>query len=63
MSELRESNFNIDNGLKFWQSRLTTYKLTTLLAQGLLSASASQACAERILFVWTSEPTPVGAEI
>jgi hypothetical protein len=48
MSELTESNFNIDNGLEFWQNRLTTYKLIALLAQDLLSAPASQAFVERI---------------
>jgi hypothetical protein len=48
MSELTESNFYINNGLEFWQSRLTTYKLIALLAQDLLSAPASQAIVERI---------------
>ena len=48
MSELAESNFDIDNGLGFWHNRLTTYKLIALLAQDLLSAPASQAYVERI---------------
>jgi hypothetical protein len=48
VSELTESNFNTDNGLEFWQNRLTTHKLIALLAQDLLSAPASQSFVERI---------------
>jgi hypothetical protein len=48
MSELTESNFNIDNGLEFWQNRLTTNKLIAQPAQDLLSAPASQTFVERI---------------
>jgi hypothetical protein len=52
VSELDESNFNIDNGLEFWQNRLTTYELIALLAQDLLSAPASQAFVERIFSLY-----------
>jgi hypothetical protein len=48
MSELTESNFNIDNGLEYWLSRLSSYKQLAPLAQGLLSAPASQSFVERI---------------
>jgi hypothetical protein len=47
VSELTESNVDIDNGLVFWQNRLTTDKLIALLAQDLLSAPASQAFVKR----------------
>jgi hypothetical protein len=49
VSELNESNF--DNGLEFWQNRLTTHKLIALLALDLLSAPASQAFVEYFLCV------------
>jgi len=49
MSDLTETNLDIENAIEFWSERMTIYKLIGPLALDLLLAPASQAFVERIL--------------
>jgi hypothetical protein len=56
VSELTESNFNIDNGLEYWQNRLTTKQADCTAGSRLtVCSSISGICGKNLFFVWTSE--------